>query len=369
MIQRFLLVGLSLVLGLLLAGCGADEPRRLGFLGAMSGHYADLGLTGRNGALLAVEQRNAAGGIRGRPVELLIRDDAQHPETAVKAVQELRAARVELLIGPLTSEMASAILPVAEQAGLIMISPIAAATSLAGRDDALFRLGSTGRDYARISADFYYHSLGLRRIAVIYDMRNRTFADDMQREFHTAFSALGGVITLTLPFTSTADVHFTDLARTLLDSQPDALLFITNALDTVRLCQQARKQAPNLPLMATVWAATEQLVELGGRDVEGLYLAQLFNREDTTPRYQAFHDAYRQRFQQEPGFVSLAAYDAANIALEALSRRTAVQSLKETLLQGSFTGAQQTITFDPFGDASRQSLMTMIRNGRFVIIP
>ncbi|MDQ5908686.1 MAG: Amino acid transporter substrate-binding protein [Pseudomonadota bacterium] len=367
MIQRFLRVGLGLAL--LLAGCGADEPWRLGFIGAMSGHYADLGLTGRNGALLAVEQRNAAGGVRGRPVELLIRDDAQHPETAVKVVQELGAARIEVLIGPLTSEMASAILPVAEQAGLIMISPTVAATAFGGLDDTLFRLGFNVRDYARTSAAFYYHSLGLRRIAVIYDVRNRAFTEDIQREFHTAFSALGGTVTLDLPFESTAGVHFTDLARTLLDSQPDALFLITNALDTIRLCQQARKQAPNLPLMATTWAATEQLVELGGRDVEGLYLAQLFNREDTTPRYQAFRDAYRQRFQQEPGFASLAAYDAANIALEALSRRTAVQSLKKTLLKGSFIGVQHTIAFDRFGDAPRTSLMTMIRDGQFVIIP
>lgn len=367
MIQRFLPVGLGLAM--LLAGCGADEPWRLGFLGAMSGHYSDLGLTGRNGALLAVEQRNAAGGVRGRPVELLIRDDAQHPETAVRAVQELGAARIEMLIGPLTSEMANAVLPIAEQAGLIMISPTVSATALAGLDDHLFRLASTTRDYAQVSAHFYYHSLGLRRIAIIHDVRNRAFAEDMQREFHTAFGALGGTVTLDLPFESTAGVHFTDLARTLLDSQPDALFFITNALDTIRLCQQVRKQAPNLPLMATTWAATEQLVELGGRDIEGLYLAQLFNRKDTTPRYQAFRDVYRQRFQQEPGFVSLAAYDAANIALEALSRRTAVQSLKETLLKGSFTGVQQTIAFDPFGDAPRPSLMTMIHNGQFVIIP
>ena len=367
MIQRILLAGLGLAM--LLAGCGADEPRRLGFLGAMSGHYADLGLTGRNGALLAVEQRNAAGGVRGRPVELLIRDDAQRPETAIQAIQELLMARVELLIGPLTSEMASVVLPVAEQAGLIMISPTAAATALGGLDDALFRLGLNVRDYARTSVDFYYHALGVRRIAVIYDVRNRVFTEDIQREFHAAFSALGGTITLALPFESTAGVHFTDLVRTLLDSQPDALFFITNAVDTIRLCQQARKQAPNLPLMATTWAATEQLVELGGRDIEGLYLAQLFNREDITPRYQAFREAYQQRFQQEPGFVSLAAYDAANIALEALSRRTAIQSLKETLLKGSFTGVQQTIAFDRFGDASRPSLMTMIRNGQFVIIP
>jgi branched-chain amino acid transport system substrate-binding protein len=265
--------------------------------------------------------------------------------------------------------MAEAALPVAARTELVMISPTASATTLAGRDDPLFRLASTGQDYARASAQFFAVTLGLRRIAVIYDIRNRTFSEDMQREFQTAFSALGGAVTLALPFVSTTDVHFADLIQTLLHSQPQGVLLVTNTLDTIRLCQQLRKPAPNLPLMATVWAATEELVELGGRDVEGLYLAQLFDREDTTPRYQAFRAAYQQRFHQEPGFVSLAAYDAVNVALDALDRRATGQSLKDALLQGSFTGVQQAIRFDRFGDASRQSRIAVIRQGQFVMLP
>ena len=367
MIHRLLQIGLGLALAL--AGCGDGEPVRLGFIGALSGHYADLGLAGRNGALLAVEQRNQAGGVQGRPVELLIRDDAQRPETATQAAQELIDAQVAALIGPLTSQMAGAILPVIEAAGLVTITPTVMATAFAGKDDYLFRLASTTHDYAQAAAGFFYRKLGLRRIAIVYDLRNQAFAESTRDEFSAAFDALGGAITLALPFESTSGTHFASLAQTLMNSQPDGLLLITNAIDTVRLCQQVRKQAPDLPLMASIWAATEQLTELGGRDVEGLYLAQLFNRDDPSPRYQAFSAAYRQRFRQEPGFASLGTYDAVNVALDALHRRPAGQPLKQALLEGSFSGAQAPITFDRFGDAPRRSLITVIRDGRFVVIP
>jgi len=96
---------------LLVAGCSAKEPVKIGFIGGMSGRVADLGVAGRNGAVLAIEQKNAAGGINGRKLELLVRDDEQKPEVAGKVVAELLAQKVELIIGPMTSSMAFAILP------------------------------------------------------------------------------------------------------------------------------------------------------------------------------------------------------------------------------------------------------------------
>ncbi|HWT16306.1 MAG TPA: ABC transporter substrate-binding protein, partial [Patescibacteria group bacterium] len=102
-----------LVLGLV-SGCGPREPVRVGFLGGLSGRVADLGESGRNGAQIAVEEVNRAGGIGGRQVELIVRDDAQNPEKAISAINELIGARVEAIVGPMTSAMAEVVLPIAE---------------------------------------------------------------------------------------------------------------------------------------------------------------------------------------------------------------------------------------------------------------
>jgi branched-chain amino acid transport system substrate-binding protein len=61
-------------------GCGPSEPIRIGFVGGMSGRIADLGIAGRDAAQLAVEWRNEDGGIHGRRVQVIIKDDEQKPE-------------------------------------------------------------------------------------------------------------------------------------------------------------------------------------------------------------------------------------------------------------------------------------------------
>lgn len=352
----------------LLTGCGPSDPVRIGFIGGLTGRNADLGLTGRNGALLAVEQCNQAGGLLGHKVELSIQDDAQSPEIAIQAVETLATSQVAAIIGPMTSAIADAILPITERAGLVMVSPTVTATQFSGQDDLFFRVVSTTRDYARAAARFHYQRQGLRRVAIGYDLRNQAFSESTLNEFRMAFTELGGTIAIALPFESATDTQFGNLVHELLQAQPDALMAIAGAVDTARLAQQARKQAPELPLIATQWAASEQLIELGGRSVEGLHLAQLFNRNDPSPRYQAFRQDYRARFKQEPGFASIAAYDAARIVLEALNRPSEHRSLKEILLHNTFAGVQQPIRFDRFGDTERPVSITMIRDGQFIIV-
>ena len=66
--------------------CAPQVPWRVGFLGGLSGRVSDVGLAGRDGARLALDQVNARGGIAGRQVELIVRDHAQHPEHAQRAI-------------------------------------------------------------------------------------------------------------------------------------------------------------------------------------------------------------------------------------------------------------------------------------------
>lgn len=358
----------ALTLALLLSACHDQPPPiKIGFLAAMSGPQADFGLVGRNGALLAIEQRNAAGGVKGRQIDLLVRDDAQDPKLAVQAVRELAAADVALIIGPMISSISAAVTPVAAQFGLVMISPTASATSLAGHDDNMFRLAATSQSYADLAATFFVKHLGLRRIATVYDAHNHVYSKLINDEFQAALQAQGGEVVLELPFDSTAAPRFSELAKTLISSQAQAILLISTAVDTVRLAQQIRRQQADIPLMTTVWAATDALVELGGRDIEGLYVVQPFNRMDTTPRYQEFLKTYRQRFGIEPGYVGVASYDAANVAMDALAQQAPGQPLKSVLLNGSFTGVQQPIRFDRFGDAPRGSVIVMVHDGAFVM--
>ncbi|MGC3983652.1 MAG: ABC transporter substrate-binding protein [Pseudorhodoferax sp.] len=128
--------------------------------------------------------------------------------------------------------------------------------------------------------------------------------------------------------------------------------------------------APAPLLAAAAWAATPALLELGGHAVEGMLLVQSHNPQDSSPRFAAFQQAFRARFDGLPGYGAAVAYDAVLVLEQALARAAPGESLKEAVLgHGPYQGLQQSIAFDRFGDASRTAYATVVRGGRFVLWP
>ncbi len=360
------------VLSLVLAGtaCSPPEPIRIGFIGGTSGRGADLGIAGRDGAQLAIERCNQQGGISGRSIELLIKDDAQDPETARKAVEELAARGVEAIIGPMTSDMGLAVTPVVNRQRIVTVSPTVTTEELTGKDDYFFRVTSTTRIFATTNARFQLREKRMRRVGVIYDLGNRTFTENWLRQFRQAFEEGGGSIVAQKTFLSGKDTSSMDLAKDLLTNPIDGILIIANSMDSALLCQQIRKLNNKLPITLADWGATERLLELGGRAVEGVTVVQTFDRNSSHPSYVHYRKTYLDRFKREPGFPGVYAFDSANVILEALSRRKRGQSLKEALLTiREFKGVQSHFSFDDFGDVRRAHVsMSVVKNGQFVVI-
>ncbi len=362
--------------GLLLLGvaawvvaCSPPQPYRLGFLGGLSGRVADLGVDGRNGVILAVERHNAAGGLGGRPLELIVRDDGQDPEAGRQATRELLDRGVEVIIGPMTSSVAVAVLPLLRGTPAVMVSPTVTATFLAGRDDNFLRVVSSTAVYASQSARHQRQQRGRARAAVIYDINNAAYSQSWLHDFRQTFEGLGGRVVKTLPFGFSQGETFLPAARELLAAGPDLVVVIANAVDAAMICQQVRKKDQAVALTMAEWASTERFVELAGAAGEGVTVPQLLNRNDTSPRYQDFRRAYRQRFAQEPGFAGLAGYDAAQVVLAALAQRQPGQGLKQAIIaQKTFQGVQQAIHIDQYGDAARRTFITEVRGGQYLTL-
>ncbi len=352
----------------LLLGCSPTPPVRIGFVGGLSNGGSDIDQDGRNGLMLAVEQRNQTGGVHGRTIELLVQDHGQTPDKVLAAIQTLVDAKPDAVVGPFSSGVAATLLPVVNQAQLVLLSPTVTSLDFVGKDDFFIRLNRSTRDNAADYADMLYQR-GQRKTAVAYDTRNASFSASWLKEFRTAFVAHGGSVVAEVAF-GTADAGMAATVRQMLDGRPDGLLFIAKTADVALLAQQAEKLAPGLPKSAAEWASSEALMALGGRAVEGLLTAQAFQRDDDSARYRAFHAAYLARFAREPGFSALAGYDAATVLLQALDQRTAGESVKDAILQhGPYQGLQQTIRFDRFGDTNRKMYFTEVHAGRFVRVP
>jgi branched-chain amino acid transport system substrate-binding protein len=349
-----------------MGSCSDPEPILLGFIGGLSDRNADIGPAALKAVQLAVEQVNRTGGIQGRLVELVAKDDAQRQEVAAQSAQELADLKVDAVIGPFTSSMAEVIVPILGQAGIFEVSPSISSLAFYGKDDNLFRINRTTRDntrdYARVMT-----SRGQRRFAVAYDLRNRNFTESWLEEFRGAVAREGGSVVAAVPYESLESTNFADVIARMLKADPDSLFFLSSAVDVGRLAQEARAQAPSLPIGASEWAATEQLAKLGGSVVEGLLIIQNFNRRDTSPRFVEFVDAYRQHFERFPGYTAVMAYDAATVVLTALKNRRPGEDLKSAALRsGPYQGLQQEIVFDANGDTQRKVAMTEIHDGEFV---
>ncbi len=364
-IVYFLAVGF---IALLLNGC-EREPIRIGFVGGISGRVADLGVGGRNGALLAIEERNASGGINGRPVELIIRDDEQNHETARKVTRELVEQNVEAIIGPMTSSIALTIVPIINRARLVTISPTVTTTELSGLDDYFLRMLPDTHTYAPKSARFHFEKSGLRRAALIYDNGNRSYTLSWLTGFRETFEKLGGRIVAVKSFTSGENVAFSPIARSVLSQGPDLVVLVCSAVDAALLCQQIRKLDPGVTISVSEWGSTERFINLGGAAAEGVYFAQFLDHGNMSPRYRHFLTSYRARFGQDPGFSGLAGYDAANVILDSLAAQNKGTSLKSTILSiGAFQGAQRKIVLNRFGDTESTTFITVVKNGRFVTL-
>ena len=137
MLKSGLLLGFAALLAV--AGCGDDpagpepgaEPITLAAALAETGRHAGAGNDLAWGYRLAVDLLNERGGIAGRPVQLVIRDDESDPETSARLYSGFVASdSIDALLGPYSSVITEAVIPVAEAAGIPLVAPLAAAPEL-----------------------------------------------------------------------------------------------------------------------------------------------------------------------------------------------------------------------------------------------
>lgn len=350
--------------GAWVVGCGEPASLRIGFIGGLSGRVSDLGIGGRNGTQLAVDDCNAAGGFNGRAIELLTRDDEQNVDTARKRLAELYDARVVFVVGPMTSSIAVELVPLADARGIPLISPTSTTHELSGKADAFFRVVPDAPSGAVQQADALL-SRGLRRLVIVSDLSNRAFSESWTQAAAQRFIAKHGEVALTLAFRSAPGVSYADLARQVAAARGDVVIMAVNASDTALLAQQIRRLDNRIALATSPWAGTEQLPQMGGRALEGLQVTQYFDRGSTATAYLGFVQRYVKRFGEPPGYPAVNGYDALMLGLEGLRRQgngTLLQSLGRLRMH---TGLQRSVEINAQGDSRAPMFLTEIRAGQY----
>ena len=367
-INRTLIVMLVALFLAQLTGCEESKPLRIGFIGELTARAAGLATSGRDGFLLAIEEVNAGGGINGRLVEGLVVDAHMHQETALNAVRKLAEAQVSAIIGPMTSQTAVTIVPTINNLKIPLISPTVSTNDLSGIEDYFFRVYYTNAQAAQLLAGYLAAQEKPLHIAAIYDLSNRAYTEDWVQYFQDVFERQAGSKVTRIPFDIRSNTLFIDLASRAVEANPDGFLLLANAVDTAMICQQLTKLQAKPARYATGWSYSDDLIQFGGKSVEGLAIIRSANPQDPAPAVQEFVKRYTKRFRATPNFPAMHAYDATRMVLTLMQQETDPEAIRGLLRDtGPFSGLQSDLSLDPFGELKHPRLhIARIAEGQFV---
>lgn len=337
---------------------------RIGLQTEVTGDGATIGDLTIRAARLAVEEINAAGGINGAPLELVVRDVRSDPALAL---QEYRAALVEdnlvALLGPFKSAYAVEIVPEHLDADLPMFIGATNAMLTAQGDRNLFRMRPSDKVTAAAMTAFATDSLGAQRIGVVHD--TDAFGSGGAQRIAQELAARGLTPAVQLGYTTGAS-GFDSIAFSLAQSDVDAVLvYATNGTDVGRLLRSIRYWNVNVPIITSPSGATVPARNIAADAQDGIYVV-VDAVLDATAEGARFRDAFRARFGLEPDTYATWTYDAVHLlaARLAAAPHASGAALSAAIRSAPFTGAQGVYRFDAAGDGLHAATLVRMRNGR-----
>ncbi len=358
-----------MILFALLTGLSAcrieKEPIRIGAAGTMTGVNSDLSVSGRRGVELAVEEFNANGGLNGRKVELVVKDDKNDSETALKIDNEFIDESIPVVIGHYTSGMIVSAMDALKSEDILFLSPTISADALSGKDDNFIRFIATTKAQADILAieackNKHY------RLAVVYDMGNKGFCEVLYENFKHELELRHGQIILTETFVKDTAADFSHLAESIVTSKADAVLIIADSANNAKIAQQIRKMGSTIQIYAPLWSNTADLPRKGGTAVDGMLIVGAIDLNDPSPAFAGFREKYFNKYGENPTFSAMFSYEAAQALFKAMKMGPDLKpaTIKQNILKiKDFEGLQGDYQIDAFGDNTRQYMIFRLVNG------
>lgn len=346
-------LGAALLGLLVLNACGGGSaPIQIG----VAANFTDpLSLPIRYGAQLAAEEINAAGGINGRPIELVEREDYADTDSAVVVATDFYNSPVVAVVGHGFSGPTIAAAPIYNGGDhpLLQVAPAASAPAVSDAGPYTFRVCPSDLAHGAALARWARERLGLTRGAIFYT--NSEYGRGIRTAFETEFASLQGSVIGAYPYLGdTPEVGpYVDLLSrnrraefmVIAGYDPDARTILTEA------------RGKNLTIPAMGGDGLEQIA-LAGEVANGTYVTSSYFPETDTPANRRFVAAYRQRFPAAgtPNGSGAAAYDAVYMLKETIARVGTDRAAIRDAFAGigtatpAYEGAMGTIAFDENGD-------------------
>ncbi|MBI4857381.1 MAG: ABC transporter substrate-binding protein [Acetobacterium woodii] len=366
--RAFLGLFFPIIITLALTACMSQKPLTIGFVASLTGSTSELGVNGRNGLMMAVEEVNAGGGINGKSVEVVVKDDKNDPETGLTVDQELYEAGVSFIIGHMTSNMAALSIPFVNSKDMLMINPTMSATTLFNQDDHLVGVISPNSDQAVVIKESMVKNGGGKNVAVIYESQNLAYTGTVKDGVAQEIAPLGGQIIYEEAFLSEANPNYLEISQHVLNSKPDSIVILASSFDAAMFCQQFYKLNNQTHIYLAAWSMNNDLLLQGGGSVEGVTITSLIASDSQMPTYIAFREKYLNKYGAEPTFAAVYTYEAAMMLFNTMAdtRSDKPETIKSAIIKkGTYQGLQSDIIINEYGDASRTIYEYVVKNGQF----
>src|SRR5262245_4536876 len=364
--KRILLA--SVVIASLLSACntqGNDNKVRIGVFMSTTGTTANFGISSVNGIKMAADEVNAAGGINGKQVELLVQDDRSDASEAATIVTKfVTQDMVNAVIGEVASSRSIAAAPIAQNAKIPMLTPSSTNPEVTKKGDFIFRSCFIDPYQGAAIAQFAAKTLGAKTAAIMVDRKN-DYSTGLEKVINETFTKFGGKIVATQSYQE-GDQDFNAQLTSLKGSNPEVIFVPGYYNDVGLIAKQARDKGITVPLVGGDGWDSEQLYKIGGTALNGSYFTNHYSPFDTDPRVVKFVSDYKKHYNSTPDALAATAYDAANIMFDAIKRSKSLSrpDIRDALAAtNAFPGVTGTVTFNQNRDAVKPIVMIEIKDG------
>ncbi|MDO9411710.1 MAG: ABC transporter substrate-binding protein [Pseudolabrys sp.] len=357
----------ALMMAAAISASSADTLK-VGVFGPFTGDAAAMGSSQKEAITLAVDEKNAAGGIRGEKIELIYADDSGKPEEAVNSVKRLISRdNVLISIGSISSPASLAAAQVSRQSEVPQIVVAGTAQRITTQGNKwVFRSPVPDTKLVADLVDFIHEKFpNVTKFAFLY------VNDDFGRGGFEAFKKAGekyGFEIVAEERYTRGDIDFTAQLGRVKASPAQAMVEWSRYAEAALVAKQFAQTGLTLTRFGSDGIATPKFVELGGPATDGIYFTSHFSAATASdiPAAKAFIAKYEKAFGRVPDSYASEAYDATTMAMMALegagkADRTAV---RDALAKVSFESTRGAFKFDEKGDPLLTTHVVKIVGGK-----
>ena len=355
---------------------------KLGVAEALSGGAAQYGVSIRNGFELAADELNAAGGVNGNKLQLVVADEQGKKEEAINVFKKLIFQdQVLMVFGPTLSNSAQAADPIAQGAKTVAFGTSNTADGITSIGDYVFRNSVTEADVLPETIKTAVRKAGIKKVAVMYG-NDDVFTKSGYDNFKKALEDLKIPVATTETFAK-GDVDFKAQLTKIKASGADAIVLSALIAEGAPIMVQARQLGLNVPFIGGNGMNSVKVFELAKGQSDNLWVGSPWSSSNATPENSKFIQAYTARYKTAPDQFAAQSYDGLHIAAQALKSvklsgnlaadraavRDALPAVKWTGATGAFQFRRATDKAGkPAGyDAQQTPIVSVTKGSEFVI--